>query len=94
VARLLLASENSEVSCPDDAPRHALSGYSRIAKEVVRRAIQPRLPPCRTSSQMPYRSNRGTSDVGLARFEFRIILAMQSSGRPRPDGSVRVALRT
>jgi hypothetical protein len=43
----------------------------------------------RTSSQMPYRSNRAASDVDLARFDLRIIRAMQSSGHPRHDGWVR-----
>jgi hypothetical protein len=35
---------------------------------------------------MPYRSNSAASDVDLARLDLRIIRAMQSSARPRPDG--------
>ena len=35
---------------------------------------------------MPHRSNSAASDVDLARFDVRIIRAMQSSGRPRHDG--------
>ena len=35
---------------------------------------------------MPDRSNSAASDVDLARFDLRIIRAMQSSGHPRPDG--------
>ena len=31
-------------------------------------------------------SNSAASDVDLARFDLRIIRAMQSSGRPRHDG--------
>ena len=42
--------------------------------------------PWRTSSPMSYRSNSGASEVDLARFDLRIIRAMQSSGRPRHDG--------
>jgi hypothetical protein len=35
---------------------------------------------------MPYRSNSAASDVDFARFDLRIVGAMQSSARPRPDG--------
>jgi hypothetical protein len=35
---------------------------------------------------MSYRSNGVASEVGLARFDLRIIRAMQSSARPRHDG--------
>jgi hypothetical protein len=35
---------------------------------------------------MPYRSNSAASDVNLALFDLRIIRAMQSSARSRPDG--------
>ena len=35
---------------------------------------------------MPYRSSSAASDVNLARFDLRIIRAMQSSARLRPDG--------
>jgi hypothetical protein len=35
---------------------------------------------------MPYRSNSAASDVDLARFDLRIIRAMQSSAGPRHDG--------
>ena len=38
---------------------------------------------------MLYRSSSAASDVDLARFDLRIIRAMQSSGRPRPHGWVR-----
>jgi hypothetical protein len=37
---------------------------------------------------MPY-SNSAASDVDLARFDLRVVPAIQSSGRPRPDGLVR-----
>jgi hypothetical protein len=48
-----------------------------------RSSRQPRLlGPWRTSSQMPHRSDRTASDVDLARFDLRIIRAMQSPGRP------------
>ncbi len=40
----------------------------------------------RTSSPMSYRSNSVASEVGLARFDLRIIRATQSSARPRHDG--------
>jgi hypothetical protein len=40
----------------------------------------------RTSSQILYRCNSAASDVDLARFDLRIIRAMQSSVRPRHDG--------
>jgi len=35
---------------------------------------------------MANRSNRAASDVDLARFDLRLIRAMQSSGHPRHDG--------
>jgi hypothetical protein len=35
---------------------------------------------------MPYGSNSAASDVDLARFDLRIIRAMQSSASPRHDG--------
>jgi hypothetical protein len=35
---------------------------------------------------MPYRRNSAASDVDLARFDLRIIRAMQSSARSRHDG--------
>jgi hypothetical protein len=35
---------------------------------------------------MPYRSNSEASDVDLARFDLRILRAMQPSGRRRHGG--------
>jgi hypothetical protein len=35
---------------------------------------------------MPNGSNSAAADVDLTRFDLRIIGAMQSSGRARPDG--------
>ncbi len=35
---------------------------------------------------MSFRSNSGASEVGLTRFDLRIIRAMQSSARLRHDG--------
>ena len=40
----------------------------------------------RTSSQMSDRCSCAASDVDLARFDLRIIRALQSPGRPRHDG--------
>jgi hypothetical protein len=44
------------------------------------------LQPWQASRQMPYRSDSAASDVDLARFDLRIIRAMQSSGHPGFDG--------
>ena len=44
-----------------------------------------------TSSQTPSRSNSAASDVGLARFDLRIVRAMQSS-RARGETAECVAL--
>ena len=57
-----------------------------VAFAIVRTRWRWRLLPWRTSSQKPYRSNSAASDGDLARFDLRIIRAMQSSARPRQDG--------
>ena len=69
-------------------PQLALDQRQRdpLTQQLVS-SSQPRLlGSWRSSSQMPYRSISTASDVDLARFDLRIIRAMQSSGRAPHDG--------
>jgi hypothetical protein len=51
-----------------------------------RRPRHSRSQPWQASSPTPYESSSAASDVDIAPFDPRIIRAMQSSARPRPDG--------
>ena len=85
VARLLLASDNSEAPCPPDAPWPASSCRGRYRQESRRPVIELAIA-CVANQQSDEltRAAARVSDVRLVRFGPRIIRAI----RPRPRGAV------
>ena len=78
---------------PSRAPATPFNGEQRWDGSTTASGRKNRPPPCCGRGapvvRWPTESDSAASDVDPARFDLRIIRAMQSSGRPRHDGWVR-----